>query len=468
MKELRRNMRIVGALLLCGMLVLMVYLNYAVMINGNRWTNSTSNTRLNTARKNVIAGDILDRNGIVLATTDEDGARVYNSSSSLRRAVSQTVGDTLGMSGTGVETFYASTLLGLSSNIFDRVTQWLSGTQQRGSDVRLTIDAELSKYIMDAFPDGKNGAVVLMNYRTGEVYSMVSLPTYDPKRVAKRSDEDEDAPYLNRATQGLYPPGSTFKIVTLAAAVESLPGVEGREFYCPGEMIVGDGTVTDNEGNGHGDLNMDSAFARSCNLTFGSLAMELGNSRLKSKAEALGFNVNFLFRDLVVYESSFPDTQSDYELAWAGVGQGRVLVTPIQMAMIAGAIANGGQMMEPRLVSTIVGDSGIPQALAGASVYRRALSTGTAQKLQQYMEHAVESGTGSRAQVDGYTIAGKTGTAEVSSSKKVKPHAWFVGYCADAEHPLAIAVIVENSGHGGDVAAPLAAKVFKRAIKLGY
>ena len=152
MKELRRNIRILGAIMLSGILVLAIYLNYTVMLNGNRWTNSASNTRLVTARKNVIAGDILDRNGVTLATSDEDGARVYNSSSSIRRAVSQTVGDTLGMSGTGVETFHASTLLGLSNNILDRVTQALSGAERRGSDIYLTIDAELSEYIMERFP----------------------------------------------------------------------------------------------------------------------------------------------------------------------------------------------------------------------------------------------------------------------------------------------------------------------------
>ena len=127
-------------------------------------------------------------------------------------------------------------------------------------------------------------------------------------------------------TQGQYPPGSTFKIVTAAAALESLSGIESREFYCSGSMPVGEGFVTDNEGNGHGDVTFESAFVRSCNLTFGSLALELGNSRLKSRAEAMGFNTNFLFRDLVLYESSFPDTQSDFELAWAGVGQGLSLI----------------------------------------------------------------------------------------------------------------------------------------------
>lgn len=468
MKELRRNIKIVGALLLCGILILGIYLNYTVSIYGNRWTNSSNNTRLTTARKYVKSGDILDRNGMTLATTTSDGTRKYAESASVRRAVSQTVGDTLGMSGTGIETFFASTLLGLSGNIFDRLNQWLTGKEQRGSDIRLTIDAELCKYIAEHFPDGKNGAVALINYRTGEIYAMVSLPGYDPQRIAHHSDDSRDAPYLNRVTQGLYPPGSTFKIITAAAALEYLADIEARDFFCAGEMDVGEGRVTDNEGNGHGDVTLESAFTRSCNLMFAKLALELGNGRLKSRAEAMGFNANFIFRDIVLYESSFPDTEGPFELAWAGVGQGRVLVTPMHMAMIAGAVANDGIMMEPKLVDSVVGDSGIPQALLGANAYRRALPAGIAHKLLGYMQETVSSGTGRKARVDGCNIVGKTGTAEVSSRKSVKPHAWFVGCCTDEAHPLAIAIVVENGGHGGDVAAPLASRIFSRAMRMGY
>ena len=468
MKELRRNIRILGAIMLSGILVLAIYLNYTVMLNGNRWTNSASNTRLVTARKNVIAGDIFDRNGVTLATSDEDGARVYNSSSSIRRAVSQTVGDTLGMSGTGVETFHASTLLGLSNNILDRVTQALSGAERRGSDIYLTIDAELSEYIMERFPENKSGAVVLMNYKTGELYAMVSLPTYDPKRVAKRSDEDADAPYLNRVTQGMYPPGSTFKIVTLAAALESLTDVQQREFYCAGEMVVGDGTVTDNEGNGHGDLTLKSAFTRSCNLTFGSLALELKAARLKSKAETMGFNTNFLFRDLVVYESSFPAPESDYELAWAGVGQGKVLATPLHMALIASTIANRGVMNEPRLIAQVTTAQGGNRALLSHAGGRRVISEDVANRLESEMIRVVKSGTGKRAALDnGYVVAGKTGSAEASNDKSVGAHAWFVGYVANDNAPYAICVLVENGGSGGSVAAPLARKTLQKAINLG-
>lgn len=466
MKEMRRNMRLISMIAIAGFILLIVYLNYTVFIYGGRWTNSARNTRLNTARKNVIAGDIFDRRGLTLATTDSEGQRVYNSDDAIRLAVSQTVGDTMGMSGTGVETFHASTLLGLSNNLFDRISQYLSGRQQRGSDIHLTIDAELSAYVADQFPDGRYGAVVLMNYKNGEVYVLVSLPGYDPMVNASRYSDDESAPYLNRALQGLYPPGSTFKIITLSAALESVYGVRGREFYCPGEMAVGEGVLTDNDRNGHGDVSLKSAFTRSCNLTFGSLALEMGASALKSRAEALGFNENFLFRDLMVYNSSYPEPESEFELAWSGVGQGRVLVSPLHMAMIASAVANGGMMVEPRLISSVIGDSGIPQVRASANVFnRRVIPSDAVSTIQEYMLAAVAQGTGSAAAIDGYAIAGKTGTAEVSST--ARPHAWFVGYCADESHPLAIAIVVENGGHGGDVAAPLAAKIFKRAINNG-
>ena len=468
MKELRRNMRIITLFSVAGLLVLIAYLCYTVFMNGNRWVNSANNTRLYAARQNVTEGDIFDRNGVKLAYSAEDGSRQYNTDSAIRLAVSQTVGDTLGMSGTGVETFHAATLYDLSGNVFDRIAQQLSGSSARDSDIYLTIDADMCAYISSRFPKGKNGAVVVLNYQTAEAYALVSLPQYDPGQVSRRTaDGDINAPYLNRALQGLYPPGSTFKIVTLTAALESLPGVQGWEFNCPGIAQVGDGLITDNGGNGHGQLTLEGAFIRSCNLTFGSLALQLGDT-LRSKAEAMGFNTNFLFRDMVVYNSSFPAPQSDYELCWAGVGQGRVLVTPLHMAMMSGAVANGGRMLEPKLIRSVVGDSGIPQVRTGTASDRRIMSEGTAGILRSYMRGVVESGTGTRAAVNGHSIAGKTGTAEVSSNNKAEPHAWFTGFCAEAEHPIALAIIVENAGHGGDVAAPLAADIFSWAFEPGY
>ena len=282
--------------------------------------------------------------GRILATTDEEGNRIYNDDKRTRRAVSQTVGDTLSMSGTGVESFHAATLLGLSGeSVFD--TLFNANPSNQGNSLRLTIHAELSRYIHKQFPDGYDGAVSLINYKTGEILAMVSMPYYDPEELENRSQaaEASGSGYLNRNTQGQYTPGSVFKIVTLASALEYLPGVEERTFECNGEWAYEGGSVTCAGGAVHGTMTLEEAFAESCNIVFAKLAYELGAQRLLSTAEAFGFNDVFQFQDLIVYDSSI-DTQMPTvgDLAWTGVGQGKTLVTPLHMALIAASVANDG------------------------------------------------------------------------------------------------------------------------------
>ena len=223
MKELRRNMRLIGVLLLCLFLFVAGWFSVTVYTQGSRWITTQYNRRLTTAKKTVAMGSVTDRNGVTLASTDAEGNRAYAASPIVRRALSQTVGDPLSMSGTGVETFHANILLGLSGSIIDRAWQWVSGEQTRGDDIRLTIDSRLSQYIAEQFPEGYVGAAAVINYQTGEVLSMVSFPNYDPEQVESRSVVE--TAYLNRCLQGQYAPGSVFKIVTLASALENTTGV---------------------------------------------------------------------------------------------------------------------------------------------------------------------------------------------------------------------------------------------------
>ena len=222
MKEIRRNMRLIGTLILCLFIGTGGWFGYTAFTQGSRWAMSGYNTRLNNAKKTVAMGTITDRDGYVLAYTDDSGERRYSSDMSIRLAVSQTVGDTMSMSGTGVQTFFASALVGLSGSIIDRTWSWLSGETTRGDDIQLTVDAQLSGVIARSFPSGYNGAAVVMNYKTGEILAMVSMPEYDP---AGLGTDVADTAYLNRCLQGLYTPGSVFKVVTTAAALEQLPGV---------------------------------------------------------------------------------------------------------------------------------------------------------------------------------------------------------------------------------------------------
>ena len=458
-----------AAMLMLALFALMVaYFCYSVYFYGGRWVANPHNPRISSQKQHVIMGKVSDRDGTVLAYTDEKtGARRYHRSRDTRRAVSQVVGDSGGKVSTGVDTFHAQYMLGFRSSVFERVSDALTGTPQRGDDIQLTISERLSRYISEQFPEGKRGAVVVLNYKTNEILSMVSMPQFDPTDLDAALTDEEAGALINRATQGLYPPGSTFKIVTMASALENLPDLEDFGFDCTGYYPVGNYSVTEKEG--HGVQSLSDAFAHSCNTTFAALSQELGYEMLGATAEKLGFNENFMFGDMIVYNSSYPiDDLSPEDLAWSSIGQGRVLATPMHMALIASAIANGGVMHEPHLLRRITTAQGGTRALPGSFEGVRVLEADVAARLEKEMIRVVKSGTGSRAALgNGYVVAGKTGSAEASNDKSVQAHAWFVGYITNDNAPYAVCVLVENGGSGGGVAAPLARKTLLKAVNLG-
>lgn len=466
MKVIRRRIRLLASAMLLLFGVMVAYFCYSVYFYGGRWVANPYNPRISNQKQSVIMGSVVDRDGTVLAYTDEDGARRYHSSRDTRMAVSQVVGDSSGKVSTGVDTFHAQYLLGFKSSVFERLYDAFTGTPQRGDDVQLTISERLSRYISQEFPKGKRGAVVVLNYQTNEILSMVSMPQFDPTDMEDALSDEEAGALINRATQGLYPPGSTFKIVTMASALENLPDLSDFAFDCTGYYPVGNYSVT--EGSAHGVQTLDDAFTHSCNTTYAALSQELGYQILGETAERLGFNENFMFGDLIVYNSSYPiDDLSAEDLAWSAIGQGRVLATPMHMALIASAVANNGMMYEPHLIKSIRTAQGGTRSLPGSFTGTRVMSESVAQALQKDMIRVVKSGTGTRAALsNGYVVAGKTGSAEVSNDKSVDTHAWFVGYVANDNAPYAICVMIENGGSGGGVAAPLARKILQKAINL--
>ena len=227
------------------------------------------------------------------------------------------------------------------------------------------------------------------NSFTGEILAMVSMPNYDPNDLAVRTDAQvEDTAYLNRCLQGLYTPGSVFKIVTLASALGNDTGVTGQAFSCAGEWAYEGGHIVCAGNTAHGILNLKDAFKRSCNVTFGKLAYQLGLERLRATAERFGFNENFKFGDFVIYNSAFPEAVNSMNgLVWAGIGQGEVLVTPLHMAMIAGTVANGGAMMKPLLIQRVTNTQGATTAVARSEVYRQVLDGQTAGIIADFMAH---------------------------------------------------------------------------------
>jgi len=461
MKELRKNIKyLLGIMVICFIL-LTVYLVYDAVIWGNRWLNSPYNPRLQQQRATVIPGNIYDRTGKLLVGTNKNGKRTYLEYKNQRYSMCHIIGDTRGLCATGVESTYAATLLGYNASFLSTMKQFIQQTPVTGNNVTLTADETLCTTAYKAL-DGKKGAVVLINYKTGEILAMTSTPGFDPKNIDDADLSDSSSVLVNRAIQGRYVPGSIFKVITLASALEN--GISPSWSYdCDGNLELSGDTITCP--SAHGEMTLEEAFAQSCNCAFAKLGCTLGASKLVKTAEGTGIFQENMYKDFTLYASKIAigagSRQS--EIGWAAIGQDKDTVTPLGMCMIAGGIANGGMMKEPRLVKT----SGLDMStLTSALQDTRIMSSSVAKSLKSMMRTVVEEGTGTRAAVDGVTVCGKTGTAEVGGSRN--PHAWFIGFVEESEHPLAIAVVVENGGSGGRVAAPIAKKVLEKAINSGY
>lgn len=481
MRQVKSNIRKV-CLFLCALFVLLaLYGGYSISVNGNRWFSSSSNVFVRSKKKEVIPGKILDRNGQVLAASEmqqmgeeQKVIRVYSAEESVRRAMVHVVGDSQGNVNNGVESFKASSLYGFQMGFGERFSCLVQGRQRVGDDVFLTLDASLSAYATSLFPADKAGALVVMNYRTGEMLAEISLPQYDPQQLTDQVKADPKKPFYNRAIQGLYAPGSTFKIMTAAAVLENYQDAATRGYQCSGMLQVGDRFVTDagtnmEEGKivSHGQLTLQRAFQVSCNNTFAQMALNLGDQKLRKTAENFGFNDNFLFRDVVVENSSYPlENRTEREIAWTGVGQSELTVTPLHMCMVAAAVANDGVMMEPYTVMRTVAHNGSLRSEASVRAYRTAMKPETAAQLTDYMRLVVTGGTGTGAGISGVKVCGKTGSAELDSQENT--NAWFVGFMDEEAHPYAIAVVVEDAGGGGSVAAPIARQVFQWMLNNGY
>ncbi len=474
MKQVKHNIKRV-CIFLCALFALLaVYGGYSITVNGNRWFSSGSNTYVRSKKKDVIAGSILDRNGQVLAANDGQNARVYSGDLSVRKAMVHVVGDSQGNVNNGAEGFMASSLYGFQMNMMERIHYFFRGEKRVGDTVQLTLDSRLSAYASGLFPAGKAGALVVMNYKTGEMLAEISLPQYDPMQITAQAKNDPQKPFYNRAVQGLYAPGSTFKIITAASAMENYTDAHNRAWQCTGLLQVGDRYVTDAGTNletgkitSHGQLTLLRAFQVSCNNTFAQIALNLGDQKLKKTAEGFGFNANFLFRDVVVENSSYPkENRTERELAWTGVGQSELTATPLHMCMVACAVANDGVMMEPYTVMRTISAMGTERTTAESRVYRTAVKPETAALLKSYMRTVVTSGTGTGAGIAGVKVCGKTGSAEVDSQENT--NAWFVGFLDEENHPYAISIVVEDAGGGGSVAAPMARQVFQWMLNNGY
>lgn len=472
MKRRRHRFKMIAVLLFLGFLLLGIWGTRSVLYYGTRWYAHPSNTRLAQQKKNVTEGSIFDRNGILLAST-VDGERVYRDTPRERAALVHLLGDREGQIGNSVESFQAGYLYGVRSSLLDSAYHLLHPAEvRRGNNLTLTVDAELCAAVPDAFSSheltrGKNGAAVVINYRTGEILALVSLPSFDPDTVTSEQIAVLDQPYWNRATQALLPPGSTFKIVTAAAILQAFPDAMERIWNCTGALNVSEQfTVKDFNNAVHGEVSLRQAFLHSCNSVFASAALELGSDSLRRTAEKFCFNRNFLFRDLVVNNSSYPTQNRTREsLAASGYGQSSVTATPLHLCLISAAVANRGTMMEPRLLKAVKSSSGSSVLTWSSAAVGTVCDEKVAAALQQMMKDVVQGGgSGSRAAVPTLDIRGKTGTSESTSGGRMINYGWFTGYNAQADLPVALCVLVEdipNGETGGTTAALIAGDIFR-------
>lgn len=385
---------------------------------------------------------------------------------------------------TGLEQSLNAELSGRSeSQFFDSLNRLISGQDPMGASVEVAIDPVAQQAAWDALGD-YTGAVIVTEPATGRIIAMVTKPTYDPNSLAVHDGtqvqetydallEDPADPLFNRATGGdMNPPGSVFKLVMTAAALESGQYTPDSTFPNPAEFTLpGTSSVVRNSSGGTcgggAEVTLATALRLSCNIPFAELALQLGDDAIRAQAEKFGFNSNFMTPN-PTETSTYPANPDEPQTALTGFGQGEVRATPLQMAMVSAAIANGGIVMNPELVDSITAPDFRSIREFEASEFGRAISEQTARTMTEMMVAGVENGAASNARIDGVSVAGKTGTAENGEDD---PYTlWFTGFAPADDPQYAITVLVEDGGglgqegFGNGIAAPVAKQVLEAVL----
>lgn len=378
---------------------------------------------------------------------------------------------------TGLEKYGNSVLGGSDSSLWaQRIEDLFTGAQPQGGALALTIDPAAQKAAYEALA-GRRGAVVAIDPQSGKILALLSSPAFDPNGIAtqdKKAAEQyweeisaqSDKPLLNRALgDDLYPPGSIFKVITAAALLEEGASPESVIDAPTTWTLPETNSVVHNTGgacgDGSGKASLRTALVESCNTAFAIAGANLGAEKLIATAEKFGFHKD-LTTPLPVRPSRLPKPASKAALAMDAFGQQDVQVSPLQMALVAAAIANNGEMMQPYLIDKVLSADFAPVSQTSPTVLASPISSATAQYLSSMMQDAVEKNYGARVQVPGIKMAGKTGTAEVGGAKA--PHAWFIGFEAAENSRVAVAVFIENGGYGIESAAPVAKAVMNAVV----
>lgn len=460
--ERKKILRVLSVMVLLN-ITLVLYLSYFQIFQADKIKQNSYNKRLWANEDKVLRGSFYDRNKKILVYSVKDEEEKINRIYKYDHLYSHIIGYSSREYGkAGLEKSYNSYLID-DGKFFDiNGVKDLLDKESIGNDVILTIDHDMQLKTRELML-GKKGSIITMNPQTGEIYSMISMPDFNVNTLKDdwpKIIDDTNSPLLNRAIQGLYPPGSTFKIITALSSLQN--NIINDDFLCSGSTTINGYTIRDYDSKSHGHVDLNKAFRVSCNTYFAEMAVQLGQSNILQTAEKFNFNKDFDF-DLDIKKSSFPTDKMDKtELAASGIGQGKILATPLEMLMVASGIANDGNIVKPHLVSKVLTHDGILVKSNDIEIISNVGSYDKVEQIKNMMVEVVENGTGTQAKIGGISVAGKTGTAENASGNN---HAWFVGFAPAKDPKIAVVVLLEEEGStGGSKAAPIARELIKFAL----
>ena len=408
-------------------------------------------------------GRILDADGNVLAQTIEDEEGNEKREYPYQNLFAHVVGyASNGRMGVEAQTNYY--LINSNAPLSQKAVLDVNGEKYPGDDVYTTLNVDLQQVASSAMGIYQ-GAIIVTEPATGKVLAMVSKPDFNPEQIADIWDEliqdEESSNLLNRVTQGLYPPGSTFKIVTALEYIKENPSsYQNYSYNCTGSIKRGEDRIQCYHGTVHGAVGFEKSFAKSCNTSFANIGLSLNRKSFGRTLEQLLFNqklpVDFNYS---ISRIDVSEETSDSDIMQVSIGQGATSITPLQLNMITCAIANDGILMNPYIVDYVQNSAGNQVKTFSPSSYGKIMEQDEAAILKEFMMDVVEEGTATRLKGLSYTAAGKTGSAEYGTIKG-ESHAWFTGF-APAENPeICVTIIIEGAGAGGDYAVPIAKRIF--------
>ena len=458
-----REFTLVAYFFLILFLALVGYITYFQVVKAEDVINNAYNKRQKLMAEKVIRGDIKTSNGKVIATTRVKGdkeVRYYPEGKKYAHAVGYSTNGT-----TGIEEFCNFELLRTHSFIGTQLVNTLSGNKSMGDTVVTTIDSKLQDVCYSSL-SGYEGAIICIDPSTGKILSMISKPDYDPNMIKDNYEsiigngDDNNSVLLNRTTQGAYTPGSTFKIFTTLEYLKENGADKDIDFTCTGSLTRNGSSIHCYGGETHGHINLEKAFAESCNCAYADIGLSLNINSFRELTKKLLFNKE-LPTDYPSVKSNFSLTResSTDSIMQGSIGQDKITVSPMHMALVASAIANKGVLMNPYVVDRIENDTGMIVKENEESEYGRLISREEARVMRKLMKGTTSYGTAGALNSDNYKAYGKTGSAEVSDSSD-DTHSWFVGFATKGKKKIAIAVIVEKQGNGSKYAVPIAKKVF--------